>query len=206
MLTSNLKYSINIIFFLFSCYLLYNCNKTTEVIEIPQTYQALEEKYKIKLEPINLYKESNPKLYWFIISWLKTNYGTPSWKAYGTEQWKKDTKQRGIDCSGFSRVLQEEIYNYKIRGSSQQILDKYCKKIKFRKVKEGDLLFFKAPNSKSQSIVHIGVYLHNNYFVHATSKKSAALGDGIKIDNIANTWSDNLMYVGRPKEKYKIKD
>lgn len=103
----------------------------------------------------------NPKLYSFIDEW----YGIPY--KYGGHD------KNGIDCSNFAANLYEHIYNKSITGSSASIFNQ-CKIISVKDLKEGDLLFFKI---EKENISHIGVYLQNNKFVHATTKKGVMIDD-----------------------------
>ncbi len=188
----------------FSLSFFYSNDNPDSFIDIPKEYLDLEKEYTQHLEQIITYKESNPELYWFIVSWLKTNYGTPTWKNYGSKNWRNETKKSGIDCSGFTRVMQEEIYGFKIKGSSQQLLDNYCEKIKLKNIKEGDLLFFTNPHTTSKRITHVAIYLDKQIFVHATSKKSAAKGQGLRLDSLESSyWTDGFIAAGRIKDKYK---
>jgi cell wall-associated NlpC family hydrolase len=161
---------------------------------------VLEQSYKEMLQPIIDLKISNPNVYWFIVSWLNTNYNTPVWKGYGTKEWKEKTKRRGIDCSGFARVIQDKIFNKKIRGSSQGILDTYCKRKDTLSLEMGDLLFFRAPYGKNNKIAHVGVFLKERYFVHATSKKSASDGNGLMISSLDDeNWKNEFVAAGEIK-------
>jgi hypothetical protein len=160
---------------------------SNELLELEETYEDL-------LQPILELKTSDPKIYWFIVSWLGTNYKTPSWKGYQNHDWQKKTKIRGIDCSGFVRVMQDKIFNRKIRGGSQGILNRHCNRKKVDDLELGDLVFFRAPRAKNNKIVHIGVYLLDGYFVHATSTRSAALGLGLNINSLdEKMWKRDLV-------------
>jgi len=48
------------------------------------------------------------------------------------------------------------------RTEKQQYAE--CKKIRKKELKEGDLVFFNT----RKGVSHVGVYLANNYFVHAS--------------------------------------
>lgn len=108
----------------------------------------------------------NEKLYFYIDNWL----GTPH-KMGGT------TKS-GIDCSGFVSNLYTEVYNEKLPRTSRDMADQVRSK-KIEKLKEGDLVFFAFGGNK---IDHVGIYLHNNRFVHVSSKK------GVIISNLDESW------------------
>lgn len=161
----------------------------------------LEKEYEEMLLPIIALKSNDPKVYWFIVSWLKTNYATPTWTNYNLPEWKSRTKQRGIDCSGFARVMQQDLFNTKIRGGSNGILNEYCERKKLDDLILGDLVFFRAQSSKNDNIVHVGVYLMNSYFVHATSKKSASLGLGLNISSLdEKNWKTEFVTGGEVKK------
>ena len=59
------------------------------------------------------------------------------------------------------------------------------------KIKQGDLLFFKT---NGNSISHVGVYLKNNKFVHASTSK------GVMINDLEETYYKKYFYsAGRLK-------
>lgn len=175
--------------------------KTTSQIQITTEFKALETLHTEMLKPIVSLKTSDPKIYWFIVSWLNTNYKTPDWNNYGSKNWRIEAKKRGIDCSGFSRIMLDQIFNKKVRGGSQGILNDYTKPIKLKNIKMGDLVFFRAPYSTNDRIVHVGVYLMDDYFVHATSTKSAAKGLGLMISSLEEkNWKKEFVVAGRVNE------
>ncbi len=103
----------------------------------------------------------NKKLYSFVESW----YGTP-YKFGGCEK-------TGVDCSCFANALYKDVYQKKLSRSSRDIY-KDCEKINNSNLKEGDFVFFKI---NSQDISHVGVYLSNNKFVHASTSKGVMVSD-----------------------------
>lgn len=107
-------------------------------------------------------KEMKQPLYQFITEW----YGVPY--KYG------ECSKNGIDCSGFVNMLYQKIYDKSLERKSEDIFNKQCKKINRADVKEGDLVFFKI---ESKTISHVGVYLKNNKFVHASTKKGVIISD-----------------------------
>lgn len=189
--------------------LLSSCNQKSKkkgsISNVDQTEQPRsnkwhekEIKYKDLLSPIYDFKVENPKIYYFIVSWLGTNYDTPNWSGYYSEIWKEKAMKNGIDCSGFARVMQDQIFNKKIKGGSRGILKNFCITIDKQDLREGDLVFFQAPYSNNKRIVHVGTYLSDGYFVHATSKKSASEGRGLDISNLEQVrWKETLVACGR---------
>lgn len=176
-------------------------NEDYQEVYISQEMLELEIEYIGMLEPILSLKTTEPKTYWFIVSWLKTAYKTPKWKGYKTDGWMATTKQRGIDCSGFSRVMLDQVFDKKVFGGSRGILAHFCTPIGLASLEMGDLVFFKAPYVKSDRIVHVGVYLQDNYFVHATSTGSAAKGFGLSVNSLEeDNWKKEFVTGGKVKE------
>jgi cell wall-associated NlpC family hydrolase len=77
------------------------------------------------------------------------------------------TTRKGMDCSGFTwRVFTRLGYKNFPRTSSAN-LHKLGKRVSLRDAKPGDLVFFK----KWGRVFHVGIYMGNKIFAHASSKK-----------------------------------
>ena len=109
---------------------------------------------------------SNVKLYSFIDDWYGTKY------KYG------GLSKQGVDCSGFTNILYKEVYNKHLERRSVDIA-KSINKVKKSNLKEGDLVFFTINNNKNS---HVGVYLKNKKFVHASTSK------GVIISSLENPY------------------
>jgi cell wall-associated NlpC family hydrolase len=74
-----------------------------------------------------------------------------------------------FDCSGFTS------YVYKKAGvnlpRTSIIQSKYGKYIKRKDLKAGDLIFFDTSRNRKGYVNHVGIYLGNNKFIHASSAK-----------------------------------
>lgn len=135
-------------------------SKSTDAPITKNTSQSLKQTYSEKLG-VSESDITNQKLYEFINEW----YGVP-YKYAGKD---KD----GIDCSGLASVLYLQVYKKTISSSTKALVAE-TKKIKESDLEEGDLVFF---NTNDRSISHVGVYLQNNKFVHASTKKGVMISD-----------------------------
>lgn len=73
--------------------------------------------------------------------------------------------RRGMDCSGFVTRVFQECYQLELPHNASQIYLK-CQKISKTDLILGDLVFFS--NQSRKKVTHVGIYLGNNYFVHAS--------------------------------------
>lgn len=103
----------------------------------------------------------NEKLYRFIDSWI----GVPH-RSGGMDK-------KGVDCSGFTFLLEKEVYNKNLPRTAFTMAGKVKRKYE-QELKEGDLVFF---DFEGQKFSHVGVYLHNNKFVHASTSRGVIISD-----------------------------
>src|ERR1044072_5090554 len=106
---------------------------------------------------------SNVPLYAFIDKWLKTPY------KYG------GADEKGIDCSAFIQRLLGDVYSIQVpRTSAQQFFTKNVEPFHDNSYfSEGDLVFFcTVPGNP---ISHVGLYLHNRYFINASTTNGVSL-------------------------------
>ena len=117
-------------------------------------YSDLQFKYSI-LENAPIEELTNTRLLEFMDEW------------YGTEYHYGGTSKDGIDCSAFVSLLMNKVYN--IPSITRVSRDQYeqSPKIKKEDLQEGDLVFFHTQGNK-KTVTHVGVYLRNNKFVHAS--------------------------------------
>jgi len=113
--------------------------------------EAIKERYALKLE-VDTDSISNYPLYSFIDEW----YGIPY--HYGGRS------KEGVDCSDFASILYQTVYGKLITGTAGDIFQQ-CVEVKKADLQEGDLVFFRI---KGKYISHVGVYLMNDKFVHAS--------------------------------------
>ncbi len=131
---------------------------------------------------ITVTKKDNYKLYSEAASWLGTPY------KYG------GTSRKGVDCSGFTYLMYKNVYDKTLSRQSAQILTNNCKRITQSDLREGDLVFFRTDGKKSKTPNHVGIYLKDKQFVHASSSK------GVVISSLDNDYyKRNWIAGGRVK-------
>lgn len=93
----------------------------------------------------------------------------------------------GIDCSGFTKKVLSEVYGINPNIRTAEGFYKASRKKSLKKLKEGDLVFFRIPKPKDY---HVGVYLGNMKFIHATTSR------GVRIDDINQPYYKKSFYKG----------
>lgn len=144
----------------------------------PADQDNLAKEYFSQIMGVAINATTSTKLYQFVYDWLGTPYRLGG-----------DTK-KGIDCSKFSLALYENVFNTTIGYNSR---NQYAnvKSIKKKDLEPGDLVFFKI---RSRNITHVGVYLGDDKFAHASSSK------GVMVSNLNEPYWKRYFYDGgRPK-------
>lgn len=76
--------------------------------------------------------------------------------------------RRGIDCSGLVCLVYKDVSGAKLPHSSRK-LRRCSRLVSLSSAQAGDLVFFKG--DFLGMITHVGIYLGNNRFIHASSKQ-----------------------------------
>jgi cell wall-associated NlpC family hydrolase len=131
-----------------------------------ENYPALQFKYAI-LENASVEELNNPKLLNFMDYW----YGTPY--RYG------GSSRDGIDCSAFAFLLLSSVYGVASLPRTSREQYEATRHIRRSELQEGDLVFFHTLGRR-RAVTHVGVYLRNNKFIHASVSgvMISDLGDG----------------------------
>jgi cell wall-associated NlpC family hydrolase len=90
--------------------------------------------------------------------------------------------QTGLDCSGFVEHVFSEVAGVQLPHDAQGI-SRIGRKIGIEELKPGDLVFF---NTLRRAFSHVGIYLGNNQFIHASSSKT---GDVMVSDLRDRYWA-----------------
>jgi len=89
----------------------------------------------------------------------------------------------GIDCSGFVRNIYK-FFNIDLpRTAFEQ--SHVGMRVARDNLSEGDLIFF----STRRTVGHVGIYIGNNQFVHAASRKK-----GVRVDNLDTPYYDRRFF------------
>lgn len=79
----------------------------------------------------------------------------------------------GIDCSCLVKTIFEDVYGISLSRTSRSIF-KESERISKEELREGDIICFR---NRSKRISHIGIYLKDGKFVHASRKYGVTVSD-----------------------------
>lgn len=139
-----------------------------------ECFSSLQFKYAQLLD-IDVEAVTNLILFKEIEKWTGTRY------RYG------GATDKGIDCSAYSATLVHSVFGLVLPRTAR---DQYaeCMKLYKEQLQQGDLVFFNTRGG----ISHVGVYLGNGYFTHASTSI------GVTISNLSDTyWSKKFVSGGR---------
>ena len=97
------------------------------------------------------------------------------------------TKPNAFDCSGYMQYIYEKEGIEIPRTAYQQ--SKVGKYVERDELEKGDLLFFLTDKKRKIPVTHVGLYLGDDKFIHAASKKK-----GIIISSLSKS-KYNKIYV-----------
>ena len=136
-----------------------------------ESFSPLQFKYA-QLMDLEVEFLTNIKLYEALEDWWATRY------RYG------GTTKKGIDCSAFTGALINKAFGLTLpRTARNQYAE--CTKISRGNLLEGDLVFFNTQGGVS----HVGVYLGNGYFTHAS------VHSGVTINSLDDSYYSRK-YIG----------
>ncbi len=122
-----------------------------------EKFSGLQFKYAMLLD-VDVESLKNISLLGFIEDWFGIRYRMGG------------TTKRGIDCSALTGSLLMAVYGFAVPRTAREQY-KATEHLKKDELKEGDLVFFNTHGGVS----HVGLYLENNYFVHASSSQGVTI-------------------------------
>ncbi len=106
---------------------------------------------------------------------------------WGTRYCMGGDDESCIDCSAFTQTMLRNVYGINAPRTAQEQYD-FSIHIQDADLKEGDLVFFES----GRNITHVGLYIANNKFVHASTSS------GVTISDLSdNYWSKKYVGAGR---------
>jgi lipoprotein Spr len=124
---------------------------------------------------VEVEKIKNQKLFEYITQWWAVPYRIGG------------NGMNGIDCSAFVKGITTEAFSINLPRTSREQAD-YSTTILKEELIEGDLVFFNTGGG----ISHVGMYLNNNKFVHASTSM------GVVISDLNETyWNKRFVKAGR---------
>ena len=136
-------------------------SKAPSSSKTPVKGKDIEQKLRISIPA----KDPNISLYTEAAQWIGTPY------KYG------GMSKKGTDCSGLTFQIYKTVYKKSLHRSSSEMAKYDVKDIPKTSLQPGDLIFF-ATSSNKNTITHVGVYLKDNCFIHASSKA------GVVVNNL----------------------
>ena len=101
-----------------------------------------------------------------IVSAAKPWMGTPY--LYG------GNNTNGVDCSGFVQQIYIQVFNIKLPRTTEALYSAGTF-VRGSWLKCADLVFFK--NIRGRGVDHVGIYIGNNRFIHASSSRGVIISD-----------------------------
>jgi len=101
--------------------------------------------------------------------------------VYGSE-----SPDKGFDCSGLVYYVYSQ-FGYKLERPATQQFKKNGVEVEKSELKPGDLVFFKS-SAGSSSIGHVGIYIGDDQFIHASTSNTGVIISSLNSSNYTARW------------------
>jgi hypothetical protein len=92
---------------------------------------------------------------------------------WGTKYCMGGSTEACTDCSSFTQAIMRDVYGISIPRTSEEQFNS-SEPVEINDLREGDLVFFQT---SSKNISHVGVYIANNKFAHASVSSGVMISD-----------------------------
>jgi lipoprotein Spr len=107
---------------------------------------------------------------------------------WGTKYCLGGNDKECVDCSAFTRTVLKDVYGVDLPRTAHEQYDA-TQRIEQEELQEGDLVFF---YTSGRRISHVGIYVMNNKFVHASASQ------GVTVSDLNDAyWKDRYRGAGR---------
>jgi cell wall-associated NlpC family hydrolase len=107
---------------------------------------------------------------------------------WGTKYCLGGNGKECVDCSAFTKSVLKDVYGVDLPRTAHEQYDA-TERIEPEELKEGDLVFF---YTSGRRISHVGIYVMNNKFVHAS------VSQGVTVSDLNDPyWKDRYRGAGR---------
>jgi len=121
-----------------------------------------------------------------------TNLTTDAKKKLGKKYvWGASGRGNTYDCSSFTKYVYRKNGMAIPRTSIMQ--SKHGKYVKRKDLKKGDLIFFDTSKKRKGYVNHVGIYLGDNKFIHASSAKKKVV-----VSNLSKFYGQRYKGARRP--------
>jgi hypothetical protein len=143
-------------------------NKTIDHIKNVYFDDLIKEQEKL-LEALDKLQKKKAEIGYFDKSKMLKNAKTHLGERY---VWG-GTKPNAFDCSGYMQYLYKKEGVALPRTAYEQ--SRVGQEVNAAELQKGDLLFFLTDKSRGIPVTHVGMYLGNDKFIHAASKKKGII-------------------------------